>query len=224
MKAPNTDKASKFHFTLPPVYDSSLSPILRAAIQLGALTSRLTIEPRTHCFIPDGRAENVAEHSHMLSLVAAEIAAAHFPQYDANLCARFGTIHDLVEAYVKDTPTYNISDQGLRDKAALEAEGLKQLLKDYAHLPSFCEMVNRYEEQKEPEARFVRMIDKWMTLLIHLYNDGLQLKGLTNNAEMQAATELTYKRLFAEYPDQEEVLRLRNELAEYLVRVFFTDK
>jgi 5'-deoxynucleotidase YfbR-like HD superfamily hydrolase len=129
---------SAFLFTIPTVPDD-ISAGAAAAIQMGALASQLVVEKRTRCVHPDGRAENDAEHSLMLAKVAPELARLLYPKLDENLVARFAALHDDVEAYVGDTPTDMLAHLDPDAKAVREAAGLKQLLKEYAHLPSYCE-------------------------------------------------------------------------------------
>lgn len=200
-----------------PAVEQDVTSLAAAAIQLGALASRLAIEERTAVFNTDGRRENVAEHSHMLSIVAPALAMQFFPELDAGKVALLCPIHDVVEAYAGDTPTLEIDEQGLAKKALREQQGRMQLNKDYAHLQTFITLVDEYETQEIPEARFVRAVDKLMPLLIHIYDDcaGLQRIGhtpeqiLTNSAKRAA-------QLRAEYPDMEAIITTREELAEYV--------
>jgi len=99
-----------------PDYDPDLSHAANTAIQMGAIASRLVLEERTRTHHPDGRAENVAEHSFMLAKVAAEIAAIMYPELDRGRIALYASVHDDIEAYVRDTPTDRIDAQGLLDK------------------------------------------------------------------------------------------------------------
>lgn len=201
-----------FLFT-PPPDEPSVSRIANAAIQLSAIANRLAQENRTHCCHADGRAENVSEHSHMLSVVAPAIAEEFYPNLDANLVARYATIHDIVEAYVGDTPTHDLSEAGFLDKEDLEKLGLEKIKKDYQHLPSFVQLINAYEEQKVSEARFVRMIDKWMPLLIHFIEGGATLRSYTSADELRLNSAERSGKFKAEYPDFADLVDVRNELA-----------
>jgi hypothetical protein len=73
---------------------------------------------------------------------------------------------------VGDTPTHNITDEGLKEKAKLEAAGLQQLKEDFAALPGFVKLVEQYEAQELQEARFVRVIDKWLPAMVHFGDKG----------------------------------------------------
>src|SRR6267154_3828630 len=153
-----------------------VSDAANAAIQLGALASQQVATLRTRCVHPDGRAENDAEHSLMLAKVAPELAVLLYPELDENLVGRFAILHDDVEIYVGDTPTDMLAHLDPVAKEILEARGLKQLLKEYSHLNSYCTLMKQYEAQSVPEARFVRGVDKLMVLLIHMPNAGAVLR------------------------------------------------
>ena len=184
------------------------------ALQVAALSSRLALEERTLVNHPTGRAENVAEHSHMLSLVAPVIAEEFYPDLDANLIGRFATIHDAVEAYAGDTATHIISDQELQQKAEREAVGLEQLKQEYAHLPTFVKLVEMYENQEIKEARFVRIIDKWTPILVHFADGGATLRSYTKRKELRENFVRRAERLRKEYPDFDELVTVRIELTE----------
>lgn len=211
-----------FQFS-PPSAVSSLSDIANAAIQLGSLAEKLSQEDRTICRHPNGRPENVSEHSHMLAVVAPAIAEEFYPYLDANLIARYAAIHDAVEAYVGDTPTFRLDDNGFKKKDELEQAGLQQLKNDYAHLPKFVHLVEQYELQLIPEARFVRMVDKWTTLLLHFAEGGKSLVAevskdeLLDNLQQHA---LKYKRQYSDFID---LIEVREELLHYAVQCFYAE-
>ncbi|MGH7237492.1 MAG: HD domain-containing protein [Candidatus Saccharimonadales bacterium] len=89
----------------------------------------MAIEERTA--ITFGRqAENIAQHSNMLAIIAPVLAQEYFTNLNARLVARFCPIHETVEAYVQDTPTHRIDEAGLQSKAKREKQGLARLEKD----------------------------------------------------------------------------------------------
>jgi 5'-deoxynucleotidase YfbR-like HD superfamily hydrolase len=191
-----------------------ISDIAYAALQLANLSSRLALEDRTLVNHVSGRPENVAEHSIMLAIVAPAIAEAHYPHLDANLVSRFATIHDAVEAYVGDTATHAINDEGLRQKAQREAEGLECLKKDFALLPNFVQLVEQYEAQVVKEARFVRVIDKWTPILMHFVDKGATLRSYTNSRDLVKDYVDRAALLRKQFPDFSELVAIREELTE----------
>jgi 5'-deoxynucleotidase YfbR-like HD superfamily hydrolase len=153
----------------------------------------------------------------MLAIVAPAIAETFMPELDENLVARFAAVHDALEAYVGDTPTHEITPEDLVAKAEREAKGLAQFMQEYAAYPKFVALIEAYETQELPEARFVRMVDKLMPLLVHVNDGGVGLRraGFTPEAIRQNARERadTYK---AAYPDMAHIVDIRTELSNYV--------
>ena len=194
----------------------------KAVIHLSELAEGLANEDRTLVNHGSGRPENVAEHSNMLAIIAPVVAEEYFPELDANLVARYASVHDCIEAYVGDTPTHDITEQGLLDKGDLEKLGLAKLKSDFRHLPSFAGFVESYESQVVPEARFVRVLDKSMPALLHLANGGVVLAshidkpGLRDNSKQRAAS------LRRDYPELEQLIVLREELSTLIAEEFLS--
>ncbi|MDK2898952.1 MAG: hypothetical protein PWQ10_139 [Patescibacteria group bacterium] len=114
----------------------------------------------------NGERENDVEHSYLLALSATEIAKDYFPELDSGLVTQFCLVHDLTEVYAGDTSTLNISDENLVKKQLSEQEAFEKLSKELP--PYTLELLIRYEAQIEPEARFVRYIDKIMPGIINI--------------------------------------------------------
>jgi 5'-deoxynucleotidase YfbR-like HD superfamily hydrolase len=111
------------------------------------------------------RAENDVEHSFHLALSATELAANFHPELDMGLVAQFSLVHDLPEVYVGDVPTFNITSEARKQKEKAEKLATKRLLTELP--PHMAQLLERYEKQVEPEARFVRFIDKLLPAVIH---------------------------------------------------------
>ena len=213
-------EASSSHFNLNLSEQPGISQLGQAVIQLSELAESLANEDRTLVSHRTGRPENVAEHSLMLAVIAPAIVEWYFPQLDENLVARYATIHDAVEAYVGDTPTHDISAQGLVDKAALEQKGLAKLLVDFQHMPKFASLVQSYEAQIVPEARFVRVLDKCMPALLHLANGGTVLASYISKADYEEKSRQRASSLRRDYPEFEQMITLREELSQLIADKF----
>lgn len=209
----HADFSGKFLFH-PPARLSTSTDLAHTALLMAALSGRLALEDRTLVNHKSGRPENVAEHSLMLSLVAPSLAEAYYPDLDANLIARFASVHDAVEAYVGDTPTHDIDAAGLSDKQEREEKGLKQLLQDYAGIPGFVRIITAYEKQIVPEARFVRVVDKLMPLLVHFLEGGETLRGHIDVPGLLDNSASRAKNLREEYPEFGKLIDAREELAQ----------
>jgi 5'-deoxynucleotidase YfbR-like HD superfamily hydrolase len=200
----------------------NISELGQAVLHLSEVAERLANEDRTLVDHDSGRPENVAEHSNMLAIIGPAVAEQFFPELDQNLIARYASIHDLIEAYVGDTPTHSISEQGLLDKEAIEKIGLQKLKEDFVHLPKFVEFVESYEQQKVPEARFVRVLDKCMPALMHFANGGVVLRRYINKEDLLENSALRSATLRRNYPEFERLIALREELSALIANIFLT--
>lgn len=175
---------------------------------------------------PAGRKENVWEHSLSLSFVAGGIAEKHYPELDVNLVARYGIVHDLVEKYAGETPTYDISDEELEAKYAREAEALGRITEDYAErFPVMVELIENYEHQVDKEARYVRCLDKCLPAILNLKSglDGLQTAyGSITIDEFRQKHEIRmvrFRQWSAEFP---ELIQVKEELFQMIVEAYFS--
>lgn len=205
-----------------PDASETLSPAANLIYGVGALASRMVQVERTICDHPGGRAENDAEHSFMLALVATSLAEEYFPELDSGLVSRYANVHDLVEGYVDDTPTHAISLEGLKAKADLEATGLQRLVEEYQELaPSFVRLMQQYEVQTDPESRFVRMVDKLLTVSIQFPNAGETIVKAMDRRGHENMVTTRINRFINDYPDQKPVLDLYDELAEFMRSLYY---
>lgn len=133
-------------------------------LQIGKLTVDFASVARVPQYSA-GRAENDVEHSFHLAVSAIELAADFHPELDTGLVAQFSLVHDLPEVHVGDVPTFDISDEERSKKEADEKVATMRLLKELP--PHLAQLLERYEKQVEPEARFVRFIDKLLPAVIH---------------------------------------------------------
>lgn len=189
-------------------------------IKLSQLALLFGRTPRA-TFHEDGkRIETDSDHTVMLSLVASGLAQKYYPQLDLGLVAQFAMVHDLVEAYAGDTPTLKINTAGKLNKQQREESALKRLEAEFADsFPIVIELLNRYEARKEPEARFVKAVDKIIPKTTHILNKGATLRS---QGIKQHEAEATYKdqgndmRAYA--ADFPEIFELRDELIERMFK------
>lgn len=200
-----------------------ISNLAQHVLYLSEISEKLATEERTLVRHADGRSENVAEHSLTLAIIAPAIAEKYFPDLDANLIARFATVHDIVEAYVGDTPTHDIKAVDLHAKSTLEAEGLAMLRSDFSFVTSFVAVVDAYEAQQEPEARFVRVLDKCMPALMHFADGGTTLRGYCTPKTLEEDSRNKAAMLREQYPEFETLIALREELSKLIAHEFLSD-
>ncbi len=130
---------------------------------------------RTACYHPDGMTkESDTDHTVMLGWIAPALADLLYPdRLDVGLVAQFALVHDAVEVFAGDTPTLRITEAGRAAKKARElaAAGEWDLRFD-DRLPWMPRVIRAYEAQLDPEARFVRAVDKHLPKIVHML-DGL---------------------------------------------------
>lgn len=173
-------------------------------IELGRITARLAQVKRAPRY-PNGDRETDVEHSFHLALAATEIADAFFPELDVGLVARFSLVHDLAEIYTGDTWTFDISNEELEKKEIAEKKALVKLARELP--PHTKQLLMRYEEQLEPESRFVRFVDKLLPAAINIlskdvntFKEDYGIEDL-DEADRKARKRLNrLQRMFPEFP------------------------
>lgn len=172
-----------------------------ALFQVGELSMRVAREFRLPLY-PDGRAESLSEHSQTLAMVALELAQRFYPELDAGRIALLSVVHDLaeVEATGGDTPTLGITEAGLIDKIAREAEGSLRLRAKYPFAEHLFDLMDGYEPEKPgvaDEAVFVFIVDKIVPTVTHAHNDMAILRncGITTGEQLWQSIEVTQRRL-----------------------------
>ncbi len=134
--------------------------------------------------------ETDTTHTVMLALLAASLAPLEAVPLHAERVLRFALVHDLVEVYAGDTNTTRaLTPEQAVEKWRNEMRAFGRLSAELGYTGSvhgwILEAITDYEEQKEPEACFVRCLDKLLPRLTHLINGGsaLRVQGVTR-AEM----------------------------------------
>lgn len=169
------------------------------SVALGKLVLDLGAVNRV-TYHPDGTtAESDTTHTVMLGIVACVLAPTHM---DKGLIAQYTLIHDLVEAKVGDTNTFDISEEGLREKEERETKALEELNAEFAYTPWMLRTLRAYEEQEVTEARYVRYLDKMMPKITHVLNACATMVALDKSlGDMRRAHEEQLRALNYKYPD-----------------------
>lgn len=152
---------------------------------------------------PDGRPESDTTHTCMVGLVAVGLAHHADVPLNLGLVAMYALVHDLVEAYAGDTNTaQGLTDQQAADKAAREAAALARLRLDLAATPVLVDLIDSYERQLAPEARWVRYLDKVAPKLTHRRNGCAAVRRLGMGlGDVQRSHHLQGDALRRCYPD-----------------------
>lgn len=154
-------------------------------LDLAALSLALGREPRATLH-PDGvTSETVATHSHMLTMVACTVAAQHPDRFDIGLVAQFATVHDVPEVAPGgpgDLDTFTTTDDGaIAARDAAEDAAIARLVK--LHPGWLGDLCVRYRDQREPEARLVRYLDKVLPKLTLALGGAAQFRRDGHTAE-----------------------------------------
>lgn len=151
------------------------------------------------------RVESDTDHTVMLGLVACELAPPHL---DRGHIAIFALVHDLAEVYAGDTQTLTITPEQMAAKRAREDAARVRLCNELGPSSWIANALAVYEQQRLPEARFVRLMDKVLPKLTHALNRCAAALPLTDRNGFSEAHTRQYNALRLEYPDFPAVLDL----------------
>ncbi|WP_084692167.1 HD domain-containing protein [Parafrankia elaeagni] len=153
---------------LPSVADSRLARQLAFILEIDKLKSVV----RRSRLADGSRAENDAEHSWHLAMMAVLLGEYAEEEVDTGRVLRMLLVHDLVEIYAGDTFVYDataIAEQEARERAAADRL-FPQLPRDQAvQLRSLWE---EFEARRTPDARFARALDRLQPLILNYATGG----------------------------------------------------
>ena len=170
--------------------------MIARAQALAALALRFSRVERVTRHEDGVRPETDADHVVMLALVACELSPAGLSQPKI---AEFAIVHDLVEAYAGDTQTLQIDAAGRAAKDARERAALERLRVEFGAHSWIVFMIEEYERQASPEARYVKLLDKVLPKLTHLTNGCAAARALTDRAGFIASHDAQYHKLVVDY-------------------------
>ena len=169
------------------------------ALALGKLVLRFG-EVNRATFHEDGTTpETDTTHTVMLALIAVAMCPGHL---DSGMVAQYALVHDLVESYAGDTNTAFITEAGLRKKEKREKVAMNRIRLEFGDtVPILVEMIEQYERQVMPEARFVRFLDKAMPKITHVLNGCATVGRGRTKKELRAAHSVQLTELLEQYPE-----------------------
>lgn len=174
----------------------------------------------------DGERETDGEHTVHLAFLALAYAAEHRPDLDLGRVVIDALIHDFVEVYAGDVPTFGASDKILEAKKAKEAEAFALLKEILADWPKLLEYVHSYEELDHPEARFIKTFDKLAPGFTHFANKGASLKehgGFFTEADFLAEIDNVNQRMAPYSHEHPDLIIIRERLTTQIARTAFSD-
>jgi len=132
----------------------------------------------------DDSTESVAEHIYGMHMCAQYFLPLENPEgsWDKARIYEMITIHDIDEIETGDVLGYLKTKS---DKDA-EAEAQRVVLKKLPNVmaPLIDELINEYEEQKTPESRFVKALDK-MEPVVECYNEKYKIIFARNKSTIK---------------------------------------
>ncbi|HUC87441.1 MAG TPA: HD domain-containing protein [Candidatus Saccharimonadales bacterium] len=126
-------------------------------VQFGEVDRRLLLPSGT-------RDENDAEHSYTLAMTAWYIITKAKLPLDVNRALKYALAHDLIETYAGDTFIYDKARTS--DKAHREHLAAEILQRNYPDFEELHQLIQRYEQRSDDEARFIYALDKVIPVLI----------------------------------------------------------
>lgn len=193
-------------------------------LALGKLTVQFAQVDRAPRY-PDGDRETDVEHSFHLALSATELAANYYPELDIGLVTQFSLVHDLPETYTGDVWTFGISEEDRAKKEFAEKEATQKLLAELP--PHTAQLLRRYEEQQEPEARFVRFVDKILPAIINIASgDANTFKedyGINDIETLNAGRSARTAKLQSMFPEFQFVHLVRDLIAKTAAQHIFPE-
>lgn len=156
--------------------------------------------------------ETDTTHTVMLATLACAIASSYAKDLELGKVAQYAIIHDLVEAYAGDVSTLGgISDDAQKAKEEREHQALLRIKNEFDTVfPWIGSTIESYEDLKDPEARFVKTLDKLLPKITHRLNNGkaIEKHGMSKE-ELYAFREAQMSKLRSSYGyDQELILKI----------------
>jgi 5'-deoxynucleotidase YfbR-like HD superfamily hydrolase len=191
--------------------------VAKQVTSLGAIAMQFSEIERVPRYNDSSR-ENDAEHSFMLSLVAADLAGSYFPDLNPGLVAQFSNVHDLIELETGDVATFLLDSVELANKEAVELSAVDTVAGTLS--PYTRELFLRYEKQEEPEARFVRLVDKILPNIVNIVGSGMKVMNedydVTTPVQLSENEDRINSSLRQRFPENglDSIHRIRVQVAQ----------
>lgn len=141
----------------------------------------------------EDRAENDAEHSFHLAIMASVLAEHAAEPVDVLRTMQMVLIHDVVEIDAGDTYCYDA--EGYRDKAEREKKAADRL---FSLLPEdqaarYRGLWEEFEARRTPEARFANALDRIQPMVLNFQKGGISWKkhGITTRQVQERNVAVT---------------------------------
>lgn len=194
-----------------------MTPYSQGIIDIGKLVLTFARVNRVTLYEDGLRPESDTDHTVMLSVCACALASKLYPDLDLGKIAQYAIVHDLVEAYAGDTDSFGLKEDARAVKEKREHSSMIKIQSEFDGVyPWIGSTIEDYETLSSKEARFVKTVDKAMSKITHVLNNGQYFKnrGLTQEDFIRDYTTVmrtAEQKYGAEFP---EVIVLMEELME----------
>lgn len=199
--------------------------IAQTSLELGKKAmyfSRIERVPR----YADSKRESDTEHSFMLALIAPELAVALKRNLDIGLVSQYATAHDLIELKTSDVATFLFDEEEQKQKEVDEQIVLAELLEELP--PHTAYILGKYESQADPEARFVRYVDKLLPIVVDIIGAGERVMkedyDVTTADQLRKCHQKLHNRLVRMFGEEFPEITLAHELLCELFESKFEDE
>jgi len=133
----------------------------------------------------DGSAENNAQHSFQLAIIAWYISQKESLKLNIEKLIKYALVHDLVETFSGTFSAYerNKTTQKIKDES--EKKSLEKIRNDFKELPDLIDSLNSYLIQQDKESKLIYALDKLIPIL------NIEL----NNHDFYHTTKTTYENM-----------------------------
>jgi putative hydrolase of HD superfamily len=126
----------------------------------------------------DGIAENNAQHSFQLAIIAWFLSDKESLGLNVEKLITYALVHDIMETYSGTSPVYQRNPKAQNNKDFTEEEAINQINKEFKSFRPFLNSLSNYHSQKDEEAKFIYALDKLLPILnIELNNDDFYFKN-----------------------------------------------
>lgn len=107
---------------------------------------------------PEDKCESVGDHTFAVALFGMMIAKKYFPKLDMTKVLKMSLVHELGEIDGGDITPHDGIDK--KEKYEIEEKGIRKMLANFPEGKEYLELWLEFEENRSPEAKFVKQIDK----------------------------------------------------------------
>ena len=119
-----------------------------------------------HCWLAEGRAESVADHSWRIALMAMLLTGEEeYRELDMDRVIRMCLIHDLGEVFTGDIPTFRKQEADRRTEDDLFAEWVESFPSPQKE--EWQSLLREMEAQETREAKLYKALDKMEAVISH---------------------------------------------------------